>query len=124
LSRRLALVRHTSKARVRLKLTPIPSAIGFAFTVNAVPNTRQWRIVETTYNGPDRSNYQWEDDNSTLHSAYVGDGRAFVAEGGPGFMNFARDRWSDALQFYHAGYEYAGGEDEHLSVRWGRCRVE
>jgi hypothetical protein len=96
----------------------------FRISVSAVRDTSQLRLVEAPYNGSDRSNYEWEDENSTLHSAYIGDGRAFTAEGRPGFMNFARDRWGDALQFYHAGYEYAGGEDESLSVRWGRCRAE
>ena len=82
------------------------------------------RIVELPYEGPERSQFQWEDDNSTLHSAYLGDGRAFTAEKGHGFLDFDDDRGADDLQFHHAGYEYAGGEDEKLSVRWGRCRVE
>ena len=82
------------------------------------------RIVEAPYDGPDRSRYQWEDANSTLHSAYIGDGQAFEAEDGPGFLNFRRDRWGDGLQFYHSGFQYGGGEDESVAVRWGRCVVE
>ena len=80
------------------------------------------RIVETPYNGPQRSAMQWEDDNSTLHAAYIGDGRAFEAEEGPGFMSFGRD--GGGLQFYHSGFQYAGGDDESVAVRWGRCTRE
>ncbi len=82
------------------------------------------RIQETPYDGPQRSTAVWEDDNSALHGAYVGDGRAFTAERGPGFLNFGRDRWGANLQFYHAGFQYAGGEDESVAVRWGRCARE
>lgn len=82
------------------------------------------RIIEIPYDGPVASRLLWEDENSTLHTAYQGDGRAFLAERGTGFLNFRRDRWGAELQFHHAGYQYAGGEDEHLSVRWGRCSVD
>jgi hypothetical protein len=82
------------------------------------------RIVEAPYDGPQRSMAQWEDDNSTLHAAYVGDGRAFKAEEGTGFLNFGRDRWGEGLQFFHSGFQYAGGEDESVAVRWGRCARE
>lgn len=82
------------------------------------------RVTEAPYDGPERSLWQWEDDNSTLHAAYIGNGAAFVAEGAPGILNFGRDRWGDALQFYHAGFEYGGGEDEQMSIRWGRCAPE
>ena len=26
------------------------------------------------------------------------------------------------LSFYHSGFEWAGGEDRFLSIRWGRCK--
>jgi hypothetical protein len=95
----------------------------FRLTATRAPDGRL-RVVEAPYDGPEHSRYQWEDDNSTLHSVYVGDGRDFTAVDAPGILNFARDRRGDALQFYHAGYEYAGGEDKSLSVRWGRCAPE
>ena len=81
------------------------------------------RIEEAPYDGPDGSPSQWEDDNSTLHSIYVGDGRAFRAEEGSGFLNFGAAR-SGVLQFYQSGFQYAGGEDESVAVRWGRCVPE
>lgn len=95
----------------------------FRLSVSDAPDGRL-RVVEVPYDATDSSRYLWEDDNSTLHSAYRGDGRAFNAEGAPGFLNFGRDRWGDALQFYHSGFQYAGGEDESVAVRWGRCAPE
>jgi hypothetical protein len=113
-----------------LEGAPPPSAFAgaeryrFRLTVTAEPTPGRFRVVEAPYDGPDASRAQWEDDNSTLHAPYVGDGRAFTAEGAPGILSFGRDGWGEALQFYHAGYQYAGGEDESLSVRWGRCARE
>lgn len=92
----------------------------FRILVTADPDGRL-RVVETPYDGPSRSMYQWEDANSTLHSPYVGDGREFRAEDAPGFLTFGPHRWGDDLQFYHSGFQYGGGEDESLAVRWGRC---
>ncbi len=82
------------------------------------------RIVEAPYDGPNRSRYEWEEENSTLHDAYIGDGRAFEAEEGLGFLSFGRDRWGVGVQFYHSGFQYGGGEDESVAVRWGRCILE
>jgi hypothetical protein len=82
------------------------------------------RVVEAPNNGPQQSTRQWEDDNSTLHTAYFGDGRAFRAEEGTGFLNFGHHRWGEGLQFFHSGFQYAGGEDESVAVRWGRCARE
>ncbi len=96
----------------------------YRFRIVVTQQRDQFRIEEAPYDGPDRSMAQWEDDNSTLHGAYVGDGRAFKEVEGSGFLNFGRDRWGRDLQFYHAGFQYAGGEDESLAVRWGRCAPE
>lgn len=82
------------------------------------------RIVEAPFDGESRSRFQWEDENSTLHAPYVGDGFLFGASGAPGFLRFSGDRWGNALQFYHSGFQYGGGEDESLAVRWGRCEPE
>ncbi len=82
------------------------------------------RVVEISYDGPDRDRAEWQDENSVLHSAYVGDGRVFNAVKGPAFLTVGMsDHGGDggSLQFYHAGFEVAGGEDTQLAVRWGRC---
>lgn len=98
----------------------------FRITVKPETNGRRLIVEEAPYDGPDRSSMQWEDDNSLLHAPYVGDGYRFDALGEvPGFLRFTRDpRWGDDLQFYHAGFQYAGGEDIHLNARWGRCQRE
>lgn len=96
----------------------------YRFRIVVAADAGRLRIVEAPYTGADASPYQWEDENSTLHAAYLGDGRAFAEEEGPGFLNFGRNRWGPGLQFYHAGYEYGGGEDQSLSVRWGSCLRE
>jgi hypothetical protein len=98
----------------------------FRISVRAERDGEGLIVEEAPYNGPDRSLSVWEDDNSTLHAPYVGSDYRFDALGEtPGFLRFTRDlRWGDDLQFYHAGFEFAGGEDMHLSVRWGRCTPE
>lgn len=97
----------------------------FRLVVSVGAEAGQLRIVETPYTGPDRSTYQWQDANSTLHAPYVGDGRVFSAEGEPGFLIVGPDRGHPgSLQFYHSGFQYAGGEDESVAVRWGRCSPE
>ena len=113
-----------------LENAPPPSAFAeharFQFRIAVTRNGADYRLVEAPYDGPGHSDYQWEDDNSTLHAAYLGDGSHFEAADGHGFIDFAlvRAGWGGELQFFHAGYEYAGGEDETLSVHWGRCASE
>jgi hypothetical protein len=100
----------------------------YRFRINISNERESDRLVveEAPYDGPERSLVQWEDDNSTLHAPYVGDGYRFDAVGEvPGFLRFARDRrWGDDIQFYHSSFQYAGGEDIHLNARWGRCQRE
>ncbi|MES2001985.1 MAG: hypothetical protein V4444_06720 [Pseudomonadota bacterium] len=82
-------------------------------------------MIEIAYEGPDRDRAEWEDKNSVLHSAYFGNGTDFYAADRPAFMTLYRTRpgHSDGdIAFYHSGFEYPGGEDENLAVRWGRCR--
>ena len=85
---------------------------------------KSYRIVEIAYDGADRDGWEWQDDNSVLHSVYVGDGSVFHALDGPAFLTIGKTAYggaSDALEFYHAGFELPGGEDTQLAVRWGRC---
>lgn len=98
----------------------------FRITISTERDTDRLIVEEAPYTGPDRSLVQWEDDNSTLHAPYAGDGYRFDAIGDmPGFLRFTRDpRWGDDLQFYQSSFQYAGGEDIHLNVRWGRCQPE
>lgn len=96
-----------------MQITPIPKSV------------KKYRLTEIAYDGSDRDQAEWEDENSVLHGAYLGDGGVFNADDGPAFLTLAHTRFPNSdgdLEFYHAGFEYAGGEDEHLSVRWGRCR--
>jgi hypothetical protein len=96
----------------------------FRIEVSAGPRPGTRQIIEAPYRGAEMSRYQWEDDNSTLHTTYVGDGREFTAVDSLGFLSVSADRWGEGLQFYHAGFEFGGGEDRQLSVRWGQCARE
>lgn len=86
----------------------------------------QYKMIETNYDGPDRDPREWHTDNSILHLAYFGDGIQFTAVEGQAFVRFHRTVHKNddgEFGFYHAGFEWAGGEDNHLSVRWGRCKL-
>ena len=111
-----------------LEGAPPPTAYSgpqhYRFRISVTAEGDRLRIVETAYTGADRSNAQWEDDNSTLHDAYLGEGDQFSPEHGQGFLDFARNAWGEGVQFHRAGFEYAGGEDEQVSIRWGRCVKE
>lgn len=77
--------------------------------------------AETSYAGPDRDPYEWQTANSVLHGAYSSDdGENFVATEDQAFLRILTAR-NGTLRFYHAGFEYPGGEDTNLSVRWGTC---
>ena len=86
----------------------------------------KYQLVELPYDGNGRDRADWGDEYSVLHSIYVGDGNVFHAKDGPAFLAFGREPPSRSgaadLEFYHAGFEYPGGEDTQLAVRWGRCR--
>jgi hypothetical protein len=97
-------------------------ATRFAIRITA-PTTkdRQYRIVESPYSGPDRDRREYQTPNSVLHGAYVSnDGEAFTAVEDQAFLRVG-SRTNRAIWFYHAGFEYPGGEDTNLSVRWGTC---
>ena len=80
-------------------------------------------VTELPYDGPGASQYQWQDDNAVLHGPYFGDGYKFTAAEDQAFLRMATMA-DGAVWFYHAGFEYAGGEDVALSVRYGTCRRE
>lgn len=84
-----------------------------------------YKMVEIPYEGPDRDLTDWHTENSVLHSVYVGDGTTFKATDSDGFVRFHATVHSNedgGFSFSHGGYEWAGGEDGHLSIRWGRCK--
>lgn len=77
-------------------------------------------VIETLDRGknPDRTEYDSE--FSLLHSPYHGDGANFTAKEDQGFLRLFF-RLDGNLSFYHAGFEYPGGVDVRLSVRFGEC---
>lgn len=84
-------------------------------------------LVELTYDGPDRDPTEWQTRNSVLHSPYVGRGSGFRSTDAEaeGFFVLGPTVHSNAdgdFAFYHSGFEWAGGEDTYLSIRWGRCK--
>ena len=85
-----------------------------------------YRMIEIPYDGDDRDPRTWHTENSILHSAYLGNGIEFSAIEGQSFLSIhptVHDNSDGDISFYHAGFEYPGGEDTELSVRWGRCRL-
>lgn len=85
------------------------------------------QLIELPYDGPDRDRYEWHTKNSVIHTPYIGDGANFESTdaGEEGFFVLGPTIHSSAdgdLAFYHSGFEWAGGEDTALSVRWGRCK--
>lgn len=83
----------------------------------------EYAVVETNDRGenPDRMEYHTQ--FTTLHSVYMGDGMDFTAVEDQAFLRLhhASDR---SILFYHAGFEYPGGDDVRLSVRYGECKVK
>ena len=85
----------------------------------------QFRLVELPYDGEDRDQAEWQDENSVLHSEYHGDGNSFAALEDQAFFSFGKTDHKNSdgdYEFYHAGFESPGGEDTNLSIRWGRCK--
>ena len=85
------------------------------------------RLDELPFDGANRDSIEWHTANSVLHSSYLGDGESFhtAQKDTEGFFVLGPTVHSSAdgdLSFYHSGFEWAGGEDTRLSVRWGRCK--
>ncbi|GEM_PF-2972942 len=81
-------------------------------------------IKELPYDGPGASQMAWHPPNAVLHSIYRGDGRDFSAAEDQAFLRVGKDRRPGVIWFWHAGFEYPGGEDTNLSVRTGACSRE
>jgi hypothetical protein len=81
-------------------------------------------VTELPYDGPDASRMTWHTENAILHSPYLGDGWQFAAQDDQAFLRMHKSLEPNAVWFWHSGFEYAGGEDTHLTVRWGRCFLE
>jgi hypothetical protein len=97
------------------------------FAIRISPPTakeRRYRMVERPYSGRDRDRHVWHTPNAVLHSAYLSaDGEAFVAVEDQAFLQLSPVS-SGSFHFYHAGFEYPGGVDANLSVRWGTCVLQ
>lgn len=118
--------------RTHLEGDPGPQAFvgaaGNRFRIEVVAERDGHIVRELPYDGPDRDPSEWHTRNSVLHSDYYGeDGEddTISAVQDQGFLRFGYvDRASGALWFYHAGFEYPGGEDTNLSIRYGTCERE
>lgn len=101
---------------------------GNRFRIQVAAERGGHTVREIPYDGPDRDQAEWHTANSVLHSDYYGeDGEdsTISALQDQGFLRFGFiDRRTGSLWFYHAGFEYPGGEDTNLSVRYGTCERE
>lgn len=80
--------------------------------------------TELPYDGPDASQLTWQTENAILHGPYYGDGWQFTAKDDQAFLRMHDSIEPNIVWFWHSGFEYAGGEDPNLTVRWGRCILE
>jgi len=91
------------------------------FAMQITGEGQHFVAIETPYSGADRDRYEWHTSNTVLHSAYESDdGQDFVAVEDRAFLRITT-MTDGSLRFYHSGFEYPGGEDTNLSVRWGVC---
>lgn len=84
-------------------------------------------LTELPYDGADRDQREWHTPSSVIHGTYSWSGDSFRSDedGEEAFFALHPTVHSNAdgdLSFYHSGFEWAGGEDTYLSIRWGRCR--
>ena len=105
----------------------LPTKFRVGITKEDVDDGSTLRLLELPYDGLNRDSYEWHTPNSIIHTAHVGDGTRFSSSDAEaeGFFVLAPTMHSNAdgdLAFYHSGFEWAGGEDTLLSVRWGRCK--
>ncbi|MCA8906280.1 MAG: hypothetical protein H6847_13010 [Hyphomonas sp.] len=76
-------------------------------------------VSELPYDGDLRDQHLWQTDSTVLHGTYHGDGFDFRSDEDALFTISSRP--DGVAPFYHMGFEYLGGEDTFLSVRWGTC---
>jgi hypothetical protein len=105
----------------------LPTRFRLGISEGKGANAQELRLVELPYEGADRDPTEWHTANTVLHSAYVGDGRSFISteRDAEDFFVLGPTVHSSVdgdLAFYHSGFEWAGGEDAFLSIRWGRCK--
>jgi hypothetical protein len=116
--------------RTHLESHPGPEAFvdatpRYRFRISVSERGGRQRVDEAPYDGPERSNSEWHTPNSTLHAPYFGvDGDLHATED-QGFLRLGvQNPATGRLWFYHAAFEYPGGEDTVISVRYGTCERE
>ncbi len=95
----------------------------FGMRIDTSPDGKNPFVVSETEDrgeNPDRT--QYHTNYSLLHSAYYGDGYDFTAAEDQAFLRLHHQK-NGSIFFYHAGFEYPGGEDVRLSVRFGECET-
>lgn len=93
----------------------------FGMKIEATLDERlPYKATETTDRGNNPDGMEYHTQFSVLHSAYLGNGSNFGAAEDQAFLRIY-NRKDGGLYFYHAGFEYPGGEDVRLSVRYGEC---
>lgn len=95
----------------------------YRFRIEVRTEDEMQRVVEAPYNGPERSMAEWQTPNSTLHEPYFGADGVFRAREDMGFLNLGPGR-NGRYWLYHSAFEYPGGADVVLSVRYGQCERE
>ncbi len=127
------LCQVTAKAgigRTHLEGSAPPAAFvgeaGNRLRIEILAHGSGYLIRELPYTGADRDQSEWHTRNSLLHEDYLSgpDEDGYVsAHSAEGLLRFATSG-PRQLWFYHAGFEYPGGEDTNLSVRYGACERE
>jgi hypothetical protein len=90
-----AFVRDGPATRFKMRITPNRN------------HAKPYRLIEIAYEGSDRDQLELEDENSVLHSAYLGNGTDFYAVEGRAFLTLFRTRPGNSdgdIGFYHAGF--------------------
>ena len=112
---------------VHLENAPPPSAFvaphdHYRFAISIERASSRYRVTEAPYAGRDRDPSEWDTPNSVLRAPYDGDGSAFTESEDQGFLTLGSlDPVTGGFWFYLAAYEYPGGEDTNLAVRFGHC---
>jgi hypothetical protein len=104
----------------------VDEAPRYRFRMSLSDDGEAQRAVEAPYDGSDRSQLEWHTPNSTLHAPYVGADGVLRATGEEiGFLHLYADASSASrIRFYHSAFEYPGGEDTVVALRYGHCERE
>lgn len=82
-------------------------------------------LIELDYDGPDRDMRDYGTPFSVIHETYRGSDGEFRGPQSPSYFSLyetAHANEDGSFAFYQSGFQYPGGEDTELVVRWGRCR--